>query len=60
MAELLSWLEKHGLGKYAQVFADNDIDLDILPELTESVSPWAWASVKGAGCGLRRRLRSKT
>jgi len=29
------WLERLGLGEYAQLFAENDIDLDVLPELTE-------------------------
>ena len=29
------WLEDVGLGRYAEIFADNDIDADLLPHLTE-------------------------
>lgn len=32
--ELGGWLEQLGLGKYADAFEENDIDWDILPELT--------------------------
>lgn len=28
--KIKSWLEGLGLGKYADVFADNDVDVDIL------------------------------
>src|SRR6478736_6392720 len=30
-----SWLEKLGLGQYAQRFAENDISFSILPDLTD-------------------------
>jgi len=30
------WLEEHGLGEYAQVFAESDIDEEVLPELTDA------------------------
>jgi predicted ATPase/class 3 adenylate cyclase len=36
MAQLDEWLNTIGLGRYAALFADNDIDLQILPELGES------------------------
>jgi predicted ATPase/class 3 adenylate cyclase len=36
MAQLDEWLDTIGLGRYAALFADNDIDLQILPELGES------------------------
>jgi class 3 adenylate cyclase/predicted ATPase len=36
MTKLAVWLEKHGLGQFAQVLAENDIDLDVLPSLTEN------------------------
>ena len=35
MTNLVAWLEEHGLGQFAQVLIDNDIDLDLLPSLTE-------------------------
>jgi class 3 adenylate cyclase/tetratricopeptide (TPR) repeat protein len=35
MAEVEAWLKAQGLGRYAQRFAENDIDLDVLPELSE-------------------------
>jgi class 3 adenylate cyclase len=35
MTDTRQWLEQHGLGKYAQVFADNELTLEILPDLTE-------------------------
>ncbi len=36
MSDLLSWLTGLGLAKYAEVFADNAIDADILHDLTEA------------------------
>jgi class 3 adenylate cyclase len=35
MAELAAWLEDRGLGQYADVLAANDIDLDVLPHLSD-------------------------
>jgi class 3 adenylate cyclase/predicted ATPase len=35
MTDLQHWLEKIGLAQYAELFAKNDIDWEILPELTE-------------------------
>ena len=35
MSDLQRWLDGHGLGKLASLLAEQDIDLDILPELTE-------------------------
>jgi SAM domain (Sterile alpha motif) len=37
MQQIADWLEKFGLGQYAQRFADNDIDISfvILPDLTD-------------------------
>jgi class 3 adenylate cyclase/tetratricopeptide (TPR) repeat protein len=45
------WLEQHGLGKYAQVFAENEIELGDLAELTDD-------DLQGLGLplGPRRRL----
>ena len=33
--DLAEWLGRHGLGQYAQTFAENNIDYSILPDLTE-------------------------
>jgi hypothetical protein len=33
--DIKQWLEGIGLSKYAQAFADNEIDLEVLPDLTE-------------------------
>ncbi|MGB8629526.1 MAG: adenylate/guanylate cyclase domain-containing protein, partial [Xanthobacteraceae bacterium] len=35
MQQIADWLEKLGLGQYAQRFAENDIDFGILSDLTE-------------------------
>ena len=35
MQEIADWLEKLGLGQYAQRFAENDISFAVLPDLTE-------------------------
>ncbi len=35
MQQIADWLEKLGLGLYAQRFAENAIDLSVLPDLTD-------------------------
>jgi len=35
MQQIADWLEKLGLGQYAQRFAENDITFAILPHLTD-------------------------
>jgi class 3 adenylate cyclase len=35
MQQIADWLEKHGLGQYAQVFDENGIDFSVLPDLTD-------------------------
>ncbi len=50
--ELASWLEKIGLGQYATTFVDNDIDLAVLPELSD-----ADLQSLGLSLGHRRRLQ---
>ena len=35
MQQIADWLEKLGLGQYAQRFAENDIDFAILSDLTD-------------------------
>ena len=51
MTDLANWLAGIGLGKYARAFAEQEIDLDLLPLLTE-------ADVRELGLpiGPRRRL----
>jgi class 3 adenylate cyclase/predicted ATPase len=50
--DIAQWLEGLGLGHYAQVFAENSIDLELVAELTE-------ADLKqlGLNIGERRRLQ---
>ena len=52
MTDIGQWLEQHGLGKYAEVFAKNDIDVDLLPHLTDE-------DIDGLGLpiGAKRRLK---
>ena len=35
MEQIADWLQKLGLGQYAQRFAENDISFSILPDLTD-------------------------
>ena len=35
MQQIADWLEKLGLGQYAQTFAENEIDVFVLPHLTD-------------------------
>jgi hypothetical protein len=35
MQQVADWLEKLGLGQYAQRFAENDISFALLPDLTD-------------------------
>jgi hypothetical protein len=35
MQSIAEWLQKLGLGQYAQRFAENDIAFSILPDLTD-------------------------
>jgi class 3 adenylate cyclase/tetratricopeptide (TPR) repeat protein len=52
MVDLKSWLEELGMGQYAQSFVANDIDFDVLPDLTE-----AELERLGVSLGHRKRLR---
>ena len=53
MLTIEQWLDTHGLGQYAEVFAENDIDIRVLPELTED-------DLKELGVSLgHRRLLQK-
>ena len=50
MSDLGQWLELHGLGKYTEVFVENDVGFDVLPQLTEE-------HLKDLGVSLGDRLR---
>ena len=61
-----NWLGKLGLGQYAEVFVENDVDVRALPHLTETVRATAGTAVAattgafwmvlatGSGWSLRR------
>src|SRR3979411_1545278 len=34
--DVAEWLDRHGLGQYAQTFAENNIEYSVLPDLTEN------------------------
>jgi class 3 adenylate cyclase len=50
MLDVARWLTEQGLGRYAKVFAENGIDGDILPDLTD-------ADLKELGLNLGDRKR---
>ena len=50
MQQVADWLEKLGLGRYAQRFAENDIDASVLSHLTDQ-------SLKELGVSLGHRLK---
>ena len=51
MQQIAHWLQKLGLGQYAQRFAENDIEIDVLSELTDQDFDRL-----GVSLGHRRRL----
>jgi class 3 adenylate cyclase/tetratricopeptide (TPR) repeat protein len=51
MAQLREWLEARGLGRYADALLAQDIELDILPQLTD-----ADLTAAGFPVGARKRL----
>src|SRR5262245_52559431 len=61
---IAAWLEEVGLGQYATVFAENAIDLDVLPDVTETdLEKWVSRSAIENGfserslrCQARQRL----
>ena len=50
MTHVARWLEQHGLGKYADLFAKNDVDMNVLPQLTEE-------HLEKLGVSLGHRIR---
>jgi class 3 adenylate cyclase len=55
MAQLREWLEARGLGRYADALLAQDIELDILPQLTD-----ADLTAAGLPVGARKRLLQAT
>ncbi len=52
MTEFKQWLEAHGLAQYAKIFADHDVDFDVLADLTD-----ADLEKLGVSLGHRRKLQ---
>ena len=50
MEQIRDWLEKLGLGQYAKLFVDNDIDVSVLPHLTDE-------DLKNLGISLGHRRK---
>src|SRR6476659_8823179 len=50
MQQIADWLEKLGMSEYAQRFAENRIDLSVLPDLTDQ-------HLKDLGIALGDRLK---
>jgi class 3 adenylate cyclase len=48
--QIADWLEKLGIGQYARRFAENDIEIDVLPHLTEQ-------HLKDLGVSFGHRLK---
>ena len=51
MQQIADWLRKLGMSEYAERFAENDIEIDILPELTDHD-----LERLGVSLGHRRRI----
>ena len=51
MWQIAEWLEKLGMSEYGRRFAENDIDAEILSELTDSDFDWLGVSI-----GHRRKM----
>jgi hypothetical protein len=51
MQPIAAWLEKLGMSEYAQRFAENDIDISVLPHLTDQDF-----KELGVSLGHRRKL----
>ena len=49
--DIENWLLRHGLGRYVDAFAENEVNLDALPHLTEDD-----LKEMGVALGPRRKL----
>ena len=50
MQQIANWLKKLGMSEYAERFAENDIDMAVLPDLTDE-------HLKHLGVSLGHRLK---
>jgi SAM domain (Sterile alpha motif) len=50
MQQIADWLKKLGMSEYAERFAENDIDMAVLPDLTDQ-------HLKDLGVSLGHRLK---
>jgi hypothetical protein len=58
MQEIVDWLKRLGMSKYSEKFAENDIDIDVLPELTDQARRLARSSAQNGASDPRSRQRS--
>ena len=56
MASVQAWLEEQGLGQYAEAFAENEIDFQLLAELTDDVLEKMGIAVIGHRLKLLRAI----
>jgi hypothetical protein len=59
MQQVADWLEKLGLGQYAQRFAENDISFSVLPDLTDQHLKEIGVSLGHASNYCARSLNSR-
>ena len=59
MQQIADWLEKLGLGQYAQRFAENDIDFAVLPDLTDQDLEKIGVRRSGIGVSAARDCRTQ-
>src|SRR5580693_7928564 len=61
MQQVADWLEKLGLGQYAQRFAENDISFSVLPDLTDQdLRRSAISTSMLYACGIKRLREDST
>ncbi|MEE8594129.1 MAG: AAA family ATPase, partial [Candidatus Bipolaricaulota bacterium] len=53
MTDIGQWLEQHGLGRYAELFTENEVDVSVLPRLSEND-----LKELGLPLGARRKLQA--
>lgn len=58
MSKIRRWLESQGMGQYAQAFEANDIDVDLLPELTDEALRQLGVSSFGHRLRLQAAIKS--
>ena len=48
--DIEAWLQGLGLDRYVPAFRDNEIDAEVLPELSEADLGWVCLSVRAGSC----------